>query len=238
VRDLIRENWKIAAVFAGVAFLLSLLVGLLSGNPFGAATFRALLLGVCFAGLGVGLRFVVTKYLPELAGGSQASERAPAGERESRGTKIDIVLPEEAPPVGVPESEAEPVSDAELAEPVAGGDEDAGTDAEAETLSELSSELAGDEPERPASGAEAEREPRGRRGENRGGAAERESEGGLDSLPDISSLEVAAESDNGAREPSARRASPTDALRGAVSGQDPLTIARAIRTVLKRDEKG
>ena len=66
--------------------------------------------------------------------------------------------------------------------------------------------------------------------------------GDKDGLPDISNLEVAAPSESdergaaGSGRPRGER--PEDALRGAVSGQDPATIARAIRTVLKRDDKG
>ena len=67
-------------------------------------------------------------------------------------------------------------------------------------------------------------------------------EGSLDSLPDISNLEIAAEqvsSTAGARSiQRPGRETPGDAMRGAVSAQDPATLAKAIRTVLKRDEKG
>jgi hypothetical protein len=63
-----------------------------------------------------------------------------------------------------------------------------------------------------------------------------------DGLPDISNLEIAVQGDSDERGAAARSRPvgqrPQDALRGAVSGQDPLTIARAIRTVLKRDDKG
>jgi hypothetical protein len=240
VRDLIRENWKIAAVSAGAAFLLSLPVGLISGNPFGTVILRAFLLAVCFAGFGVGLRFVVKKYLPELAGGSSEVQGASGVEKDSRGTKIDIVLPEESPRVPDPDLEVDQGSDADMTGPGHIEHEASEPGAEAETLTELASELAEEELQSPApgAGAEGERDTRGGRGADLGSLARDESEGGLDSLPDISTLEVAAESDTGARAPGSRRTSPIDAMRGAVSGQDPATIARAIRTVLKRDEKG
>jgi hypothetical protein len=240
VRDLIRENWKIAAVSAGAAFLLSLPVGLIAGNPFGTVILRALLLAVCFAGFGVGLRFVVKKFLPELAGGSPEVQTAAEPERDSRGTKIDIVLPEEGLPGRDPDLEADHGSDVRMDAPLTAADGAAEPGAEDESLTELASELAEEELESPAPGAasEGERESKGGLGEDLGSLAREQSEGGLDSLPDISTLEVAAESGTGAREPGSRRTSPTDAMRGAVSGQDPATIARAIRTVLKRDEKG
>ena len=99
VKDFVRDVWKIAAACASGAFLLSLVIGLIAGNPFGIAFFRALLFGILFAGLGVGLRFVVRAYLPELAAAG-----APAGSADAstepraagqRGTAVDIVLPED-----------------------------------------------------------------------------------------------------------------------------------------------
>ena len=81
--------------------------------------------------------------------------------------------------------------------------------------------------------------PRGMRG----------SAGGTDSLPDIDGLEAPEEKP--ARPPaqnprsaaarplrSADTEKPGDAVRDALSGQDPSTLARAIRTVLKNAEKG
>jgi hypothetical protein len=268
MKDFVREYWKIAAAFAVGAFLLSFLVGLVTGNPFGVVILRALLLTVIFAGFGAGLRFVIRKYLPEItsAGGFSAE-----GERgETRGTKIDIVLPEERPDqrprAGSRESgrrapAASAASQQGQGEETHGAmDEDTAFQAEAAALDDLAEELA---EELPAAGTESAQEregeaygqeeqveelrPMGRekgRAEQTAGGGEGDAgaEGDLDSLPDISTLEIAEEPGSGSssarpgRRPGGE--TPEDAMRGAVSGQDPASIARAIRTVLKRDEKG
>jgi len=265
MKDFVREYWKIAAAFAAGAFLLSFLVGLVTRNPFGVVILRALLLTVIFAALGAGIRFVIRKYLPELAPGEAGrAERGEPGQREveSRGTKIDITLPEERPegagrrprePGGAATGTAEGGGET-------GGEEEIVQRAEAEALDELAEELAEELPAasepgtaddaEPAEAGSEEREaeelrPLGRE-KGRGGQkapagtpTDSGEDGDLDSLPDISNLEVAAEQGGGsAQDRSGRAETPQDSMRGAVSGKDPATIARAIRTVLKRDEKG
>jgi hypothetical protein len=87
----------------------------------------------------------------------------------------------------------------------------------------------------PAASADAaERDALADRGGSRRGR--RGSDADADSLPDISNLEILTDRGDGA--PGAGEKTPEDAVRGAVSEQDPATLARAIRTVLKRDEKG
>jgi hypothetical protein len=264
VKDFVRENWKTATACAAGAFLLSLLVGLITRNPFGIVIFRAFLLAVVFAGLGAGLRYVVKRYLPELLtqGATAAAAGGPADDRATRGTRIDIVLPAESPgrtgryaATAREGRQGEPPGEDAGLEPLPSEDAGLQTDAETAALGELASELAeelpADEGHETAGGPEAEHAMTGPGVEGGEQAAEEELQGGagasepgsdLDSLPDISTLEVAEE--QGPSAPRGRRAtrpggdSPADALRGSVGGQDPATIARAIRTVLKRDEKG
>ena len=281
MKDFVREYWKIAAAFAAGAFLLSLLVGLVTRNPFGVVILRALLLAAVFAGLGMGLRFVVRTYLPEISAPGAVPAGGPAAPDETRGSRVDIVLPEERltgrqlygaesreSRRKMPEGAAMPAETAsEAGEPAEVSDVDQGEDslahAEAEVLEELAEELAQELPPAGEDRAPGEDEnaygdagaaefPAARRGvptpgEMRGvptpgGKAAPGEESSPDSLPDISNLEIAAEQGSsmaGAR--SIRRPgskTPEDAMRGAVSGQDPATLAKAIRTVLKRDEKG
>jgi hypothetical protein len=246
--NFIRENWKIAAVFAAGAFILSLITGLVAGNPFGVVIFRALLFGVVFAALGAGLRYVVKKFLPELLTQSTAKPvAAPPDESARRGTKVDIVLPEESPPLqdlygaearGAQGSEAEPET-MEALEGEPGEGDAPQTEAEAAALGELASELAEELP--PEEGQEtleaAEGTDAGEALEGDVGAGQGDTD--VDSLPDIANLETSDEPEEKGRSSSRRKAgTPEDAVRGAVSGQDPATIARAIRTVLRRDEKG
>ena len=271
-----------AAFFAAGAFLLSLLIGLISRNPFGVALLRALLLAVVFAGLGAGLRFVVKTYLPELAGAESPSADGGKSEtRDGRGGRVDIVLPEERPPARqhAQGGEGSSLEDSPLGsfrdvdDDVTPG-ERAGSQAEAEVMENLAEELeeelpgasegrddslGGDEAtlgdydlampggglspddmgvsgRSAVGGARAEKADRG--GSRK---ARRGSDADDDSLPDISNLEILT--DRGAGAPGvqpdgAGEETPEDAVRGAVSGQDPATLARAIRTVLKRDEKG
>jgi hypothetical protein len=257
MKDFVREYWKIAAAFSAGAFLLSFLVGLVSRNPFGTVILRALLLAVVFAAFGAGVRYVARRWLPELIGGAGPAEEADTG----RGKSIDITLPEERPdagrrPRGVPAAAA-----AGRGEPSA--DEEEQMQAEAEALDELAEELGdgatgkaeedgpgaaadaetaeeeGGEDERAPSEAE-ELRPLGRekgRGGPRPGPAG-DAEGDLDALPDISNLEVAEEPGAPRSRAGQGRERPEDAVRGAMSGHDPSTIARAIRTVINRDEKG
>ncbi len=243
---------------AGAAFVLSILVGLLSRNPFGVALLRAVLLGLFFGALGAGARFVFTKYLAEPAG-------EPAGTSEgTTGQTIDITLPEEGPPPAARQrpappddaAESEPLAEAEevsgeesvagLSAPAGEGMEDALGDElppliEPEGDQDLdagSVEGATEGVEEAESVAEEASD-----AASRGPDVDLEGDAGLDSLPDISSLGVppaARSAEPQAR--SGRRAmmddTPDDALRGKLGGQDPATLARAIRTVLKRDEKG
>ena len=250
VKDFVRDVWKIAAACAAGAFLLSLVIGLIAGNPFGVALFRALLSSVLFAGLGAGLRVVVKGYLPELLA-SNEEKAGKTGADESadhRGAAVDIVLPEDdglrrqaysGSPRSARASSSESVEADGEPDEVLDADsmhEDSASQAEAQALGELSEELAEELPGAPDSAEEAKPE-----GELPRSA--RESTEDLDSLPDIAALEAPTELNPG---PGSTRSSriptsgerPGDAVRNVLSGQDPATLARALRTVLKKDEKG
>jgi len=276
VKDFVREYGKVAGIFAAGAFLLSLLIGLVSRNPFGAAFLRALLLALLFGGLGAGFRFVVKTYLPELAGAEGAARQGEKSEtKDGRGGRVDIVLPEERPPSRqrARSREGSSLEDSPLGafsqggEPGEVSDEDAGTRVESGVMDSLAEELEeelpgaaegsgeaagnggislGDDELTGAGGAafsaaapddSAEQDARADKGGSRRGR--RGSDADADSLPDISNLEILTDRGAGAPgAPGAGEETPEDAVRGAVSGQDPATLARAIRTVLKRDEKG
>jgi hypothetical protein len=60
-------NWKMLAGFAGFGAVVSLLAGVIGGNPFGVILLRLILsAGVC-GGLGLGVNLIVNKFLPELS---------------------------------------------------------------------------------------------------------------------------------------------------------------------------
>ncbi len=240
MRDFVRESWKIAAAFAVGAFLLSLLIGLLTRNPFGVVLLRALLLALLFAGFGAGLRFTVRTWLPELAGQpgpSGTDARPPAA--DVRGSKVDIVVgDDDARPGREAYESAEEVPssgpDATPGEARPAGFDESATNAEAAALGELTEELSAAEDTPVAEAVE------GDRGEE---PSELPGASVLDSLPDI---ELQGESTGTAktgakgRRPRAGASgiTPSDAVRESVARQDPATLARALRTVLKKDEKG
>ena len=261
-----REYGRIAGMFAGAAFVLSLLVGLVSRNPFGTVLLRGILLAVVFGAFGSALRYVFTKFLSETA-------QSAAGANGKTGQTVDITLPEEAPPVHRPEREEEaplaadaeavedvqPSADAPLADdalspgfsgttledelteqlpPVMeGGREARAADEESESSSEGVEEVES-VTEEPPEETQPSAGPRSGRAASEPGV-----DAGLDSLPDISTLGVSSTgrgADPDSRPPRRRAPEETadDVMKGKLSGQDPATLARAIRTVLKRDERG
>ncbi len=254
-----REYGKIAGLTAAGAFLLSLVIGLASGNPFGVALVRALLFALLFAGLAAGARHVVTKYLSEPASVTPSD----------RGQKIDITLPEENPvapgragayaresrapeekpqalETGYGDLAAEEIGSAEappleLEQPGSGDSMDVGGDSLDDELPPLTDDdSVGEEEAGPAADSveEAESVPEdGSVSSAAEGDDPLQGDADLGRLPDISSL---GGSSSGARASPPPRAAqtPEDAMKGALGGRDPATLARAIRTVLKREEKG
>lgn len=209
MKEALREYGRTVAIFAAAGLVLSLLVGVLAGNPFGVMVLRALLFAVLFGGVGAGMQFVVRRYLPGLAG-TEPSADAPSGEpvestdadAKSGGSTIDIVLPEEPMPVEEAAAAAE--------EPL---EELPGT---GESLSAA-----------PAAGTSS---PAAAVAPASGGAA------GLDFLPDIGSMETGEPAPRSAP-PRRDRARPSDAARDVLERQDPAQLARGLRTMLKREER-
>ena len=215
MKNVLREYGRTIALFSAAGFLLSLLVGLLARNPFGTMLLRALLLGVLFAGFGAGVQWVVRRFLPELSNG-EAGVVKPNVEPEA-GPTIDIVLPEERPPAP---SRSSP-------------DDDAMEPAEASPAAALE-ELAGAEEDgasEPAASLSA------RAGSRHGPVGARE---GIDTLEDIGSIASEAgerPARNTRRFARSTSAAPTDAARSLLEDEDPAELARAVRTVLKREER-
>jgi hypothetical protein len=280
VKGFVGDVWKIAAACASGAFVLSLVIGLFAGNPFGVVIFRAFLLAVLFAGLGAGLRFVVKAYLPELiassstadegsranaageGGADKAAEHRGAESAGYRGAAVDITLQDDDGLRRQAYGGSARAPRSRPSEPGSGNAEDAGDEGlEASLDEDFMSQ--GDTPGLPELAEELGEElPPARESTETGGSAGAESEedaveemesaeelpramrqapGGVDSLPDIDGLETPEEKP--ARPPvrplrSVEREKPGDAVRNALSGQDPSTLARAIRTVLKNAEKG
>ncbi len=210
MKDALREYGRTVAIFAAAGLVLSLLVGLLARNPFGVMLLRALLFALFFGAVGAGMQYVVRRFLPGIAGGeATVDEGGDDAGMKPEGSTIDIVLPEEPIPA---------------AEPSAGRDEPleelpgTGEAAEAAAVEELED---GESPIGPA-----------------------RARAGLDTLPDIGSFgagdDAARSSTRNAARSATRfpgaRAKPSDVTRDVLEREDPATLARAVRTVLKREE--
>jgi hypothetical protein len=240
VTNIMRDYIRNGAVGALAAFFLSLIVGLFSRNPAGTMFLRAFLLGVVFGGLAAAVTFLTKKYLLEQSG--EASVRAE--EKKS----VDIVLPEESPGKGEGlEYTLEGPEEIEEAEPVEFGDGEMISESDTAIASRtpLSSEPGDFEEEIPEELAEETRPADG--GEASGAVPVEEVgpidvTGELDSLPDISELGSLGGGKSGPTPP--RRTGPLaakssdEAVRGYLGDEDPESLAKAIRTVMKRDQKG
>lgn len=86
-------DWRASAFAAGAAFLLSILAGIISGVPFGALMLRAVLGAVVFAAGAAGVSVLIDRFLPDLkqslANPGARKEAAPSGGR------VDIVVEDE-----------------------------------------------------------------------------------------------------------------------------------------------
>ena len=87
-------HWKTVAIFGGIGFFLSLLVGAVSGVSFGTVLLRGVVSAAVFGGIGLGLHLLIKKYLPGLVEGTEGEDEAFADEP---GSGVDIVIEEEAP---------------------------------------------------------------------------------------------------------------------------------------------
>lgn len=78
---------KVPAAAAAVAFVLSFLTGVLSGNPMLRVLLTALLISVAFAGLAFIVKFLIARFLPELLVDSPGSY-----EPVATGSNVDISI--------------------------------------------------------------------------------------------------------------------------------------------------
>ncbi len=203
-------DWRVSAFAGGAAFVLSLLIGIIAGVAFGAILFRAILWALLFGAGAAGLVMVVDRFLPELRQSMSAS--APK-EGQTSGESVDIVVDEDlmdevtqAATAPVESSDEEEIEELDPADPDEAG---SGYDPESPLAAATAggSDGGGDEPET------LEEAP-----------PETESAG---SLPDIEGF-AGSFADGGSSE------APIESSEG--SGEDTASMARAIRTVLKREE--
>jgi hypothetical protein len=213
VKDALREYGRTVAIFASAGLVLSLLVGLLAGNPFGVMLLRGMLFAIAFGGVGAGMQYVVRRFLSELSGGGPAPSDGADDSAKPAGSTIDIVLPEELPSAdGAPERRDETL------EELPGTTESGGS----APVEELESADNG-----PAPGAAP--------AQNAGGPGR--GRDGLDALPDIGQIGTGGGSTRSSTRFPGARPKPSDATRDVLEREDPALLARAVRTVLKREER-
>jgi hypothetical protein len=81
-------NWKIPVIFAGLGAAVSLLAGIIGGNPFGVILLRLILSALVCGGLGLGVNLIVNKFLPSFRLHPPPSKGIPAKRWISLSTRI------------------------------------------------------------------------------------------------------------------------------------------------------
>jgi len=241
-------KWKVPAWAAGAGGVLSLAVGIAVGNRFGTVLLRALPMAVLAGGVGWLAQYLLLRHLPELG------KAAPAAAPES----VDILIDEEVPlahggPAGGPQEDlgAGPVPEAETVEGTAFAlDEAAGGLAglAAPAEEELFPGLAEGDGFPPGGGPSSSSGDASDGGQAvpEFGAVEGVSEAeeipggeGLEALPAAGELPDLEGEDQG--QPSRRglKAEELEArLDNVTQGQDPASLAKAVRTFLRKDQEG
>lgn len=223
---------RVAAPIGGGALIVSLVVGLLAGVSFGTVLLRALVSGALFAAAGVGLMAVTPALLPGLLdpsspGGDNGSEPAGAdGEgreaaQPSAGSRLNIVVEETDEPADNEDDDLEEGSSDDLVEEV---EEQSVTDEQAVMKAAIEEEQDGNSVEI--------------------------DDTMLDEMPDIGSFagsfSSSAETEEGDAGPESGSDQPISPSgehsaggTGSTGGQgfDPETIAKALRTVIERDNE-
>ena len=241
-----RINWRTVAAAAAVGFVISVLSGLLGGVGLGTALVRAATGSIVVGAAAGGIELVLRRHLPELFSEAPAGETGSTGERPS----VEIVLeedeyrPEREPEAGEWDGEDGEAERGGFAAAAGGGGEPALQSASLEEslVEEVTEELGGEEPvslseDDPQLFADR-REPAD--AEETGLISELEDDSeaeDLDSLPDIEAFSTGFTDDSAEDGP---KQPPASADSGDVGmhEQDPAVMAKALQTMLKRDERG
>ncbi len=216
----VSSDIRIMSIAAGAAFLVSALTGIVSQVAFGALLLRAILSGAAFAALGAGAAYVARVFLPELFGEpSHPDSAAPVPGIADAEHHLNIVLP------GGDEAAEEVEELPEAVDPAGAGEDDL-RNLEREAAEIGSDSLVPEEESREARAPASARPPA--------------SFDDLDVLPDLDGLSdvfsAASHEDIAAGEAPAR--DPISTTGASRDGIDAATMAQAVRTLLKRDQKG
>lgn len=228
------KNLRASLAAAGAAAVLSALVGIIAGIGFFILVIRAIVCGLVLGAAVYGGGMLIQRLAPGMLDIDDAARDAavtePVGPREM-GANVDIVLPEEPVEVDDLLSDAEPIvakfSPEAAAEP--------GYVEEASLLEPEGEAVAAEAAVPPHAAAERARQPSPDFDE-------------LDVLPDLDGFSdsfTASEFASGGssaerpdRNPSVSSGGGSSGSRAGQEGLDPAALAQAVRTILKRDQKG
>ncbi len=204
------KDWKMIAVIATLAFLFSLISGLIGSVGFGIIIIRAIIGAILFAGIGYGISILLRKFLPELfetyAATALVSDENLSQKQEqpvNGKPQIDISIGSDKEEFAV---EMEPVDNPDL-------DSETGAEAKSALVDEIS-ESTSEEDE----AAEGNHIP-----------------ANIDVLPDMG---VFSNSFNSAEDLDSSGTSGTVTLDIMGEEQDPELVAKALRTMVKKDQEG
>jgi len=231
-----------ASAFAGLgAFILSCLIALFSRVPFGVLLVRALLSGLAFGAFVYGAIAVFQRFMPELLDGTAVKEQ----DASMLGSVVDIV---------VPGGEYEPAGSGQTVDSVYGGTAVSPEQGEKAGIAteELEREVGDLRTDSLVTSDPVEFEQPGAETERPGTAMAARPPAGLDELDTLPDLEGFSDSFSSA--PSGgfgESGGPEDGGSGPMgvsdtmptagspdSGQDPAVLAKAVQTLLRRDQKG
>ncbi len=243
------KDLRASLVAAGAATALSALVGVIAGVGFLTLVARALLGGLALGATTYGVLFLLRATVPGILSPADpaAESETSAGEDALRGTNVDIVLPGEAvSPESFLGADASPRYFADpaiakesgasaLAQESGLGEDEASDLSPVDDASLLEpEELVGGSAAAIPSGAGFERDRRPSPGFE-----------DLDVLPDLEGFSdsfTASEFSSGGSSsesgPKGRGSQAGSTARPGQEGLDPASLAKAVRTILKRDQKG
>ena len=213
------RDWKIIAICAALAFLFSLISGLFGGVSIGVLLFRAILGSTIFGALGFGISIIFRRYLPELFESNSQST-----------SEIDEDLSQiQKNPDNVDESDGSPVNkpmidisiEDEVSQPLpaaAGAKIENVLESNINSENELVDELV--ESKNTEESDENSQIP-----------------GNIDALPDMG---VFSNSFDNSEDIDGNDSSSSGAVTLDIMGeeQDPELVARAVQTMVKKDQEG
>jgi len=230
-------NFRLILGFAALAFLISLLAGILGGISFGLILFRALIGSTVFALLGVGASWIIQRFIPNLldTGGGTDREPAPVSIGE-----VDIVIPEENPHARADGVEGDVATAAEtqgsLASESFEGDASELVEAVEPSIGTEDEETPDGPTDEPIADSDRKSPSEDTLSEDTPSEDTEEGYGDLDSMPSLDSLEGEFVRTGNEQEQGSTEAETTINVMG--QEQDPETAAKAIQTWLRKDTKG